>query len=101
MVTVGALGVVFVIVILILAAQRFLLPPIIIVGSFILWVLWLTGLIETALQMFGGAADVNPNCQNYVTNMEFKGNSVDTLAWLTQNNICTYSRHLRSRLAYI
>jgi len=101
MVTVGALGVVFVIVILILAAQRFLLPPIIIVGSFILWVLWLTGLIETALQMFGGAADVNSNCQNYVTNMEFKGNSVDTLAWLTQNNICTYSRHLRSRLAYI
>ncbi|KAL2222882.1 hypothetical protein M432DRAFT_25852 [Thermoascus aurantiacus ATCC 26904] len=88
MVTVGALGVVFVIVILILAAQRFLLPPIIIVGSFILWVLWLTGLIETALQMFGGAADINSNCQNYVTNMEFKGNSVDTLAWLTQNNIC-------------
>ncbi|CRG85965.1 hypothetical protein PISL3812_02968 [Talaromyces islandicus] len=88
MVTVGALGVAFVATILILAAQRFLLPGIIIIGSFILFALWLTGLIETALQLYGGQANVNSNCQNYVTNMQWTGNTVEALAWLTQNTIC-------------
>lgn len=88
MVTVGSLGVAFIITILFLAAQRFLLPGIIILGSFIMWVLSLTGMIETALQMFGGQANVNSNCQNYVTNQKYYGNTLETLAWLTQNNIC-------------
>lgn len=91
MITVGALGVAFVATILILAAQRFLLPGIIIIGSFIMLALWLTGLIETALQLYGGQANVNSNCQNYVTNMPWTGNTVETLAWLTQNTICTSS----------
>jgi hypothetical protein len=90
MVTVSALGVAFVATILILAAQRFLLPGIIIIGSFILFALWLTGLIETALQLYGGQANVNSNCQNYVTNMPWTGNTVEALAWLTQNTICTF-----------
>jgi hypothetical protein len=89
MTTVGALGVLFVIVVLVLASQRFLLPGIIILGSFILFVLWLTGLIETALQLYGGQANVNSNCQNFVTNMPFSGNTIEALAWLTQNTICT------------
>ncbi|KAJ9193784.1 hypothetical protein DTO164E3_7713 [Paecilomyces variotii] len=88
MVTSSALGVAFVILILILAAQRFLLPGIIIIGSFVLFVLWLTGMIETAVQLYGSLANVNANCQNYVQNNAFRGNSIDTLAWLTQNNIC-------------
>lgn len=86
----GALGVVFVIVILILAAQRFLLPGIIIIGSFVLFALWLTGLIETGLQLYGSQANVNSNCQNYVSNSPYKGNTVEALAWLTQNNICKF-----------
>lgn len=90
MVTVGALGVAFVILILVLVAQRFLIPGIIILGSFILFVLWLTGLIETALQLYGGTANVNSNCQNYVSNQPYKGNTVEALAWLTQNTICKY-----------
>lgn len=84
----GALGVIFVLLILILAAQRFLLPGIIIIGSFVLFTLWLTGLIETGLQLYGAQANVNSNCQNYVSNMPFSGNTVEALAWLTQNNIC-------------
>lgn len=88
MVTTGALGVAFVATILILAAQRFLLPGIIIIGSFILFALWLTGLVETALQLYGGQANVNSNCQNYVTDMPWTGNTVEALAWLTQNSIC-------------
>lgn len=88
MVTSSALGVAFIILILILAAQRFLLPGIIIIGSFVLFVLWLTGLIETAMQLYGSLANVNANCQNYVQHQEFRGNSIDTLAWLTQTTIC-------------
>jgi hypothetical protein len=90
MTTVGSLGVAFVILILILASQRFLLPGIIILGSFILFVLWLTGLIETSLQLYGSEANVNVNCQNFVTNMPFSGNTIEALAWLTQNNICAF-----------
>ncbi|KAL1962078.1 hypothetical protein VTN77DRAFT_606 [Rasamsonia byssochlamydoides] len=88
MVTVGVLGIAFVFLILFLVAQRFLIPGIIIFGSFILFVLWLTGLIETALQLYGGTANVNSNCQNYVANQPYKGNTVEALAWLTQINIC-------------
>lgn len=88
MVTSGALGVTFVLLILILAAQHFLLPGIIMIGSFILFVLWLTGLIGTALQLYGSLANIDANCQNYVSDNEFSGNSIDTLAWLTQSNIC-------------
>jgi hypothetical protein len=88
MVTVGSLGVAFIISILFLAVQNFLLPRIIILGSFVMWVLSLTGMIETSLQLYGGQANINANCQNYVTNQEYSGNTVETLAWLTQNNIC-------------
>lgn len=84
----GALGVAFVLIILILAAQRFLLPGIIIIGSFLLFTLWLTGLIETGLQLYGAQANVNSNCQNFVSNSPYSGNTVEALAWLTQNNIC-------------
>lgn len=84
----GALGVAFCLIILILAAQRFLLPGIIIIGSFLLFTLWLTGLIETGLQLYGAQANVNSNCQNYVSNLPYEGNTIEALAWLTQNNIC-------------
>jgi hypothetical protein len=88
MVSVGTLGFAFIILILLLAVRQFLLPTIILIGTFILFVLWLTGLIETALQLFGAKANVISNCQIYVTNQPFTGNTLDTLAWLTQNNIC-------------
>ncbi|KAJ5326624.1 hypothetical protein N7541_010539 [Penicillium brevicompactum] len=84
----SALGVAFIFVVLILAQRHFLLPGIIIIGSFILFVLWLTGLIETSLQLYGVVANVNSNCQIYVTNNKSWGNNINTLAWLTQNTIC-------------
>lgn len=90
MVTSSALALAFLVLILVLAARRSLVPGIIILGSFILWVLWLTGLIGTALQMYGTTANVNANCQNFVTNMEYKGQSINTLAWMTQVNICKF-----------
>ncbi|BDD56956.1 hypothetical protein MAP00_002371 [Monascus purpureus] len=88
MVTTGSLGVCFIIFIQILAAQRSLLPGVIMTGSFILFVLWLTGLIDTAIQLFSTSGNINANCQTYVVQNESRGNSLATLAWLTQNTIC-------------
>ncbi|KIW69034.1 hypothetical protein PV04_04938 [Phialophora macrospora] len=84
----GSLTIVFLIIILILAARRMLIPGIILLGAFVLFVLWLTTLIETAVQLYGDG-NVNGNCNNYVNNQEFRGVSIETLAWLTQSNICS------------
>lgn len=86
----GGLSIFFVFFILFLAFRKSLIPDIIILGSFILFVLWLTGLIGTSIQLYGSAANVNSNCENYVVNQEYKGPSTNTLAWLTQITICKF-----------
>ena len=84
----ASLSLLFLLLILILAGRRMLIPGVILLGSFILFVLWLTALIETAIQLYGPAGNLNGNCATYVTRQQFRGTSVETLAWLTQNNIC-------------
>lgn len=91
MVVVSALGVTFFFIVQILIARGPLLPGILLVGSFILFVLWLTGLIETSLQLYGVSGNVNDNCQIWVVENESRGNNINTLAWLTQSTICTFS----------
>ena len=91
MVTSGALGVFFIFVIQVLAAQRALIPGVIFEGSFILFAVWMAGLVDTSIQLFGTSGrlgNINSNCQTYVSQMESTGNSLATLAWLTQNTIC-------------
>lgn len=73
---------------LLLILQRRLLPGVVIIGSFILAVLYLTGLIGTAIQLFGPQGDINGNCQTFVTGNAPTGVSVATLAWLEQNSTC-------------
>lgn len=84
----ASLTLIFLLVILILAAQRMLIPGIILICSFILFVLWLTTLIEVAIQLFGNG-NINSNCNTYVNGQQYTGISIETLAWLTQNNICS------------
>ena len=67
-----------------------LLPGIVMIGSFILFVLWLTGLVQTAILDFGPSGGVNSLCQTYVTGQPFYGISIDTIAWLEQQNICEF-----------
>ncbi|EFE39680.1 conserved hypothetical protein [Trichophyton verrucosum HKI 0517] len=88
MVATAGLGLLFVFFMLFLIQRGLLLPDIIILGCFVLFVLWLTGLIGTAIELYGTEANVNSNCQNYVVNMPSKGPSINTLAWLTQITIC-------------
>jgi len=84
----ASLSLLFLLAILILAGQRMLIPGGIILGAFILFVLWLTTLIETAIQLYGSGANVNGNCNEYVSGQQFIGVSLETLAYLTQINIC-------------
>lgn len=85
---VGALGVIFIIILIILIQQKQLLPGIVILGSFILFVLFLVGCIRVGLELWGPQGNVNGNCNVYVQNREAKGQSLETLAWLQQSNIC-------------
>ncbi|OCL01932.1 hypothetical protein AOQ84DRAFT_305712 [Glonium stellatum] len=87
-VTVGALTIVFIIIELILVTQRRLLPGIMMLLSFVLLVLFITGIIGTAIQLFGGP-NISNQCDTYVNNMKVTGPSINTLAWLQQNNICS------------
>lgn len=66
-----------------------LLPSVMLLFSFILLVLYITGLIETGIQLFG-PGNVSGNCQRYVDNNQAFGVSIETLAWLQQNNICGF-----------
>ncbi|KAE9978243.1 hypothetical protein EG328_001569 [Venturia inaequalis] len=87
-ITVGALTLFFIIIEFALVAQNRLLPGVMMLGAFILLVLFLTGLIETAIQLFG-AGNVSENCQRYVNKNKIYGVSASTLAWLEQNSICS------------
>lgn len=82
------MAVVFIAFILMLINQRQLLPGIVIIGTFILFVLWMAGLIQAAITLFGPLGNVNANCNIYVNDQAWSGVSVGTLAWLAQKNIC-------------
>ena len=73
-----------------LIQQRQLLPGIVIMGSFILFILWVVGLIVYSVQLWGPVGSVNGNCQLYVVGGEVHGANTDTLAWLEQNSICKF-----------
>ncbi len=70
-----------------LISQRQLLPGIVILGSFILFVLWLVGLIVISVELWG-ANNINSNCSSFVKST--KGPSQQTLAYLEQHSICTW-----------
>jgi len=86
----GALGVLFILGLLYLIHQRTLLPGIVILGSFVLFVLWLVGLVVVSVELWGPQGNVAGNCQLYVQNRQSVGQSLDTLAWLEQNGICEF-----------
>ncbi|KAI9724578.1 MAG: hypothetical protein M1828_003601 [Chrysothrix sp. TS-e1954] len=87
-ITVGALTVLYILVLYYLITSKNMLPYIVILLSFMLWVLYLTGLIETAIQLFGPSNSVNSNCQTYVLGRAQTGRTLNTLAYLEQASIC-------------
>lgn len=89
-VTVGALAIIFIIIEIVYIAQRKLLPGTMMLLSFILLVLFIAGIIGTAIQLFAGP-NINNQCNTWVFNDNQDGPSLDTLAFLQQRNICAYS----------
>jgi len=79
--------VVFLLYINIQMAGQGLVPQPMMLLSFVYFALYLTGLIETSIQLFG-AGNVSQNCSRYISGMPVKGASPLTLAWLEQNSIC-------------
>jgi hypothetical protein len=63
-------------------------------GSFILFVLWIVGLIVISVQLWGPSGSVSSNCNLFVTSNAVTGPSMETLAWLEQRGICEYFRTL-------
>ena len=90
--TTASLTIIFIVAVLTMVTQRSLFPSVVVLFSFILLALFLTGLIETAIQLFGPNGSVNSVCQTYVANMPQSGPTLNTLAWLEQNSICESSQ---------
>ncbi|CAO2656088.1 Nn.00g048910.m01.CDS01 [Neocucurbitaria sp. VM-36] len=86
-VTVGALAIIFIIIEIVYIAQRKLLPGTMMLLSFILLVLFIAGIIGTAIQLFAGP-NINNQCNTYVFGDDSSGANLNTLAFLQQRNIC-------------
>lgn len=98
-VTVGALTITFLIVVNLLIMQRRLLPGLMMMFSFVLLVLYLVGVIETGIILFGNG-NVQRACQQYVNNNVQSGASQSTLAYIAQQNICKQSDSDQKVLTY-
>jgi hypothetical protein len=88
-VTVGALAFIFLLVEIVYIAQRKLLPNVMMLLSFILLVLFIAGIIGTAIQLFTGP-NINNQCNAFVFNDDASGPNANTLAFLQQRNICKW-----------
>lgn len=86
--TVAALTILFFLGYYWLILQRRLLPAIVMIGSFILFVLWLTGLIVISIELFGPSGSITSNCNLAVFNRNPKGQTMEVLAFLQQKSIC-------------
>jgi hypothetical protein len=94
-IAVAALSIVYLALMLWLISQRSLLPGIVILGAFILFVLWLVGLIVTSIEFWGPTGNVNTECNIFVTGQNTNGATIETLAWLEQHSICKFLASLR------
>ncbi|KAF3763402.1 hypothetical protein M406DRAFT_340984 [Cryphonectria parasitica EP155] len=86
-ITVSAIVIIFIWLMLWLIFQRRLLPSIVMIGGFMLFVLWLVGLIVVSVELWGPNG-VSSSCNTQVFNTNPTGQSLQTLAWLEQKSIC-------------
>ena len=93
-ITVACIAILFVGMLLFLIFQRRLLPSIVMIGGFLLFVLWLVGLIVVSIELWGPTGSVSSNCNLAVFNQNPTGQTLNTLAWLEQKSICTSVRHV-------
>ncbi|KAL2753254.1 hypothetical protein ACRALDRAFT_2029129 [Sodiomyces alcalophilus JCM 7366] len=88
LVTVASLTLVYIILLLYLIFNRRLLPAIVMIGAFVLFVLWMVGLVVVAVQLFGPSGSIQGSCDVAVFSFNPKGTNLQTLAWLQQRTVC-------------
>ncbi|GAO14284.1 uncharacterized protein UV8b_07439 [Ustilaginoidea virens] len=87
-ITVGCIALLFIGGIFWLIANRRLLPAIVMIGAFVLFVMWLVGLVVVSVQLWGPDGSIQSTCSLQVFNRNPHGLNQETLAWLQQKNIC-------------
>ncbi|TWU78289.1 hypothetical protein ED733_008342 [Metarhizium rileyi] len=87
-ITVGAIAILFMGFLFWLIATRRLLPAIVMIGAFMLFVLWLVGLVIVSVQLWGPSGSIQSTCSLQVFSRNPQGLSQETLAWMQQRNIC-------------
>ncbi|GFP54686.1 hypothetical protein ACSS6W_002530 [Trichoderma asperelloides] len=87
-ITVGAIAILFIFGIFWLIAQRRLLPAIVMIGAFMLFVMWLVGLVVVSLELWGPNGSIQGTCNLNIFSQDPKGRTQETLAWLEQKMIC-------------
>ncbi|KEY73835.1 hypothetical protein S40285_04693 [Stachybotrys chlorohalonatus IBT 40285] len=85
-ITVGGLTILFIAGLFWLIYNRRLLPAIVMIGAFMLFVLWLVGLIIVSIQLWGPNGSVQSNCNLVVFDINPTGSSERTMAWLMQRS---------------
>ncbi|KAG0123548.1 hypothetical protein HOY82DRAFT_231549 [Tuber indicum] len=86
---ISTLTILFVFSVVALYYVHLLLPIIVMISSFIMFVLWLTGLIKASIELWGPLGSINDNCVRYVYNDQFwGGRNLDTLARIQQEGVC-------------
>lgn len=89
-ITVACLTIAFIFLLLWLIFQRRLLPSIVMVGAFIIFVMWLVGLVVISIQLWGPRNSISSRCNIYVFGRDPKpkGESDVTRSWLQQKSVC-------------
>jgi len=87
-ITVACISIAFLGLLLFLIYQRRLLPSIVMIGGFVVFVLWLVGLIVVSIELWGPTGSINSNCNLAVFSQDPTGQTLNTLAWLEQKSIC-------------
>jgi len=79
----------FVVSLVVLYCIHMLLPIVVIIATFLLFVLWLTGLVKSSIELWGPLGSVNDNCVRFVYEAGFwRGATLDTLARIQQEGMC-------------
>ena len=83
------LAIVYIFLLLFLIIQGRLLPSIVIIGAFVLFVLWLVGLVAVSVELWGPSGrSVSSTCNLLVFSRDPRGASDETFSWLMQRTIC-------------
>lgn len=98
-VTVGSLTIFWIIIMIILMAQKKLQPAWVMLASFILIALFLAGLIETAIQLFGNVSIAAPSPFWIVLTDIFSGQRINLLQPLRKQQQHPRRQHRHPRLA--